>query len=165
MKIMIVGGTGFLGYHAMLVALKRGHSLNALAIDDVVLGDWYPVEVNVQFGDVFELTGEDLHTVGDENHSYNEMLEMMMSAIGERKKIVNIPRFLAVLAGIMIEKRFKKKGLEGGLDGKYLMRDIITHDLYYDASETAEKLGYKRGGLNKAIAATMKACYPEKFKD
>jgi dihydroflavonol-4-reductase len=328
MKIMIAGGTGFLGYHALLVALKRGYSVNALAIDDVELGDWYPREVNVQYGDVFELTEEDLqgrfagydamvyavgpddritppapayeffhtrlvdacekvaiaarkagvkkcvilnsyfayfdriwpekelskhhpyircrveqaeriiaagedkmavmilelpyifgsmpnriplwkevlldrfakgniiffpkggtnmitavhvgeaiigalehgehgerYTVGDENHSYNEMLQMMMSAIGERKKIVNIPRFLAVLAGSMIDKGWKKKGLEGGLDGKYLMRDIITHDLYYDASGTAEKLRYERGGLNEAIVATMKACYPEKFKD
>ena len=31
MKIMIVGGTGFLGYHALRVALKRGYSVNALA--------------------------------------------------------------------------------------------------------------------------------------
>jgi len=85
MKIIIVGGTGFLGYRALLVALKKGYSVNAFAIDDV------------------------------------------------------------------------------GLDGKYLMRDIITNNPYYDASETAEKLSYKRGGLNEAIVATLKACYPEKF--
>jgi dihydroflavonol-4-reductase len=58
MRIMIVGGTGFLGYHALKVALARGHQVDALAIDDVVLGDWYPKEVRVDFGDVFEL-GED----------------------------------------------------------------------------------------------------------
>jgi dihydroflavonol-4-reductase len=328
MKIMIVGGTGFLGYHSMLVALKRGYSVNALAIDDVELGDWYPKEVNVQYGDVFELSEENLqgrfasydamvyavgpddritppapayeffhtklvnvcekvataarkagvkkcvvlnsyfayfdriwpekelskhhpyircrveqaerviaagndkmavillelpyifgsmpnriplwkdvlldrftkgkiiffpkggtnmiavehvgeaiigalehgehgerYTVGDENHSYNEMLEMMMSAIGAHKKIVNIPRFLAVMAGSMIDKGWKKKGLEGGFNGKYLMRDVITHDLFYDPSDTVEKLGYKRGGLKEAIVATMRACYPEKFED
>ena len=60
MKIMIVGGTGFLGYHSLLEALKRGHEVNALAIDDVELGDWYPKEVNIEFGDVFELSEEDL---------------------------------------------------------------------------------------------------------
>ena len=60
MKIMIVGGTGFLGYHALLEAHKRGHSVNALAIDDVEPGDWYPKEVNVQYGDVFELSEENL---------------------------------------------------------------------------------------------------------
>ena len=88
-----------------------------------------------------------------------------MSAIGEHKKIINIPRFLAVIAGSMIDRGFKKKGLEGGLDAKFLMRDIITHDLYFDPSDAVEKLGYKRGGLKEAIVKTMKACYPEKFKD
>src|SRR4030066_1864011 len=327
MKIMIVGGTGFLGYHALLVALKRGYSVNALAIDDVVLGDWYPGEVNVQYGDVFELTEEDLqgrfagydamiyavgpddritppapayeffHTrlvdacekvaiaarkagvkkfvvlnsyfayfdriwpekelsrhhpyircrveqaervisagedkmavlllelpyifgsmpnriplwkdvlldrfvksriiffprggtnmiavehvseaiigclehgengkrypVGDENHSFSEMLKLMISALGMRKKIINIPRFAAELAGVLINMGWKRKGLEGGLDARYLMRDILTHDLFFDPSETAEKLGYGRGGLEEFIFATMKACYPEKFK-
>jgi len=52
MKIMIVGGTGFLGYHSLLEARRRGYKVNALAIDDVELGDWYPGEVNVGFGDV-----------------------------------------------------------------------------------------------------------------
>ena len=328
MKIMIVGGTGFLGYHALLEALKRGHSVNALAIDDVELGDWYPKEVNVQYGDVFELTEENLqerfngydaivyavgpddritppapayeffhkrlvnvckkvaiaarkagvkkfvvlnsyfayfdriwpekelsrhhpyircrveqaekvisagedemavmilelpyifgsmpnriplwkdvlldrfakgkiiffpkggtnmiavehvgeaiigalengkhgarYTVGDENRSLNEMLEIMMSAIGEHKKIINIPRFLAVAAGSMIDRGLKKKGLEAGLDAKFLMRDILTHNLFFDPSDAVEKLGYKRGGLKEAIVKTMKACYPKKFRD
>ena len=327
MKIMIVGGTGFLGYHSLLEALKRGHEVNALAIDDVELGDWYPKEVNIEFGDVFELSEEDLlerfsgydwmiyavgpddritpnapayeffhtrlvdavekvttaarkagikkivilnsyfayfdriwpekglskhhpyircrveqaekviaagknemsviilelpyifgsmpnriplwknvlldrfargkiiffpkggtnmiavehvaeaiigalehgehgkrYTVGDENHSFNEMLEMMMSAIGENKKIINIPRFLAVLAGMMIERDFKKKGLEGGLDIKFLMRDIMTHDLYFNPEDAVKKLKYNRGGIKESILKTIKACYPEKFE-
>jgi len=327
MKIMIVGGTGFLGYHALQVALERGYSVNALAIDDVVLGDWYPSEVKVEYGDVFELSEENLqgrfsgydsmvyavgpddritppapayeffHTrlvdacervaiaarkagvkkfvllnsyfayfdrlwpqkelskhhpyircrveqaerviaagqdsmavmvlelpyifgsmpnrvplwkealldrfakgkiiyypkggtnmitadhvgqaiigalehgdhgarynVGDENRTFNDMLEMMMSAIGEEKRIINIPKFLAILAGGMIERDFKKKGLEGGLEARYLMRDIMTDYLYYDASDTAEKLGYQRGGIEGAIIKTMKAIYPEKFE-
>jgi len=88
---------------------------------------------------------------------------MMMSAIGEKKKIINIPRPLAVLAGGMVERGWKKKGLEGGLDARYLMRDVLTNYLYYDPSETAKELGYNRGGLEEAINATMKACYPEKF--
>jgi len=326
MKIIIVGGTGFLGYHALLIALDRGYSVDTLAVDDIELGDWYPKEVNVQYGDVFELSEKNLqerftgydamvyavgpddritppapsydffhtrlvvscekvviaarkadikkcvvlnsyfayfdriwpekelskhhpyircrveqaeraitaggdkmavillelpyifgsmpnriplwkdilldriikskiiffpkggtnmiaaervgeaiigalehgkhgsrYTVGDENHSYNEILDMMMSAIGTHKKIINIPRFIAVIAGSIINRGWKKKGLEGGLDARYLMRDILTHDLFFDPSDTAEKLEYKRGGLKESIVATMRACYPEKF--
>jgi hypothetical protein len=55
--------------------------------------------------------------------------------------------------------------LEGGLDGKYLMRDVLTHNLFFDPSDTAEKLGYKRGGLKESIIDTMRACYPEKFEN
>jgi len=328
MKIIIVGGTGFLGYHALLAALDRGHSVDTLSIDDIELGDdWFPKEVNVRYGDVFKLSEDDLketftgydamvyavgpddrvtppapayeffHTrlvaacekavtaarragvkkcvilnsyftyfdriwpkkgfskhhpyircrveqakraiaagrdkmsvtilelpyifgfmpnriplwkdvflnrfikskiiffpkggtnmiavehvgeaiigalehgehgkryiIGDENHSYNEMLDIMFSAVGMHKKIINIPRFIAVIAGIIINRGWKKKGLEGGLDARYLMRDILTHNLFFDPSDTAKKLGYKRGGLKKSIIATMRACYPEEFK-
>jgi dihydroflavonol-4-reductase len=328
MKIIIVGGTGFLGYHALLVALDRGYSVDAIAINDIELGEWYPKKVTVRYGDVFKLSEDKLkehftdynamiyavgpddrvtppapayeffhsrlvvacekvvtaarksgvkkcvilnsyfayfdriwpekelskhhpyircrveqseravsaggnkmsvmilelpyifgsmpnriplwknvfldgfiknkiiffpkggtnmiaaehvgeaiigalehgihsrhYTVGDENHSYNEMLDMMFKAVGMNKKIINIPRFIAVIAGIMINRRWKKKGLEGGLDARYLMRDILTDNLFFDPSDTAEKLRYRRGGLKESITSTMKACYPERFKD
>ncbi len=328
MKIMIVGGTGFLGYHSLLEARKRGHVADVLAIDDVILGDWFPRDVNLGFGDVFELTEQDLinrfsgydsmiyavgpddritppapayeffrirlvdavekvatsarkagvkrfvllnsyfayfdriwpeknlskhhpyircrveqaekiikagedkmsvmvlelpyifgsmpnrtplwkevlldrfakgktiyfpkggtsmiaaehvaeaiigalengehgtrYPVGDENRTFNEMLEMMMSAINEKKKIINIPGFLAVMAGWFIEKDFRKKGLEGGLEATYLMRDIMTDYLYFDPEDSVSKLGYGRGGIKEAIIKTMKACYPDKFKE
>jgi dihydroflavonol-4-reductase len=328
MKIIIVGGTGFLGYHALLVALDRGYSVDTIAVNDIELGEWYPKKVNVRYGDIFELSEDELkkhfigydamiyavgpddritppapayeffhsrlvvacekvvtaarkagvkkivilnsyfvyfdriwpeknlskhhpyircrveqseravaagsnkmsviilelpyifgsmpnriplwkdvfldgfikrkiiffpkggtnmiaaehvgeaiigalergihgrrYVVGDENRSYKEMLNMMFSALGMYKKIINIPRFIAVIAGIIINMIWKKKRLEGGLDAKYLMRDILSCNLFFDPSETAEKLGYKRGGLEESIISTMKACYPERFKD
>jgi uncharacterized protein YbjT (DUF2867 family) len=60
MKIIIVGGTGLLGYHSLLVALNRGYRVDSLAIDDIELGDWYPGEVNVRYGDIFELSEDKL---------------------------------------------------------------------------------------------------------
>ncbi len=60
MRIMTVGGTGLLGYHAILAALERGHSIGALAIEDVELGSWYPTQVSPSFGDVFTLTQQEL---------------------------------------------------------------------------------------------------------
>ncbi len=88
---------------------------------------------------------------------------MMMAAIGRRVFVVNIPRFLAVMAGGFIERGWRKKGLQSGLDPKSLMRDIITDYLYFDASESAKALGFELGGLEEAILYTMQACYPEKF--
>ena len=326
MRIIVVGGTGFLGYHATLVGLKRGHELGALAVKDIDLSGWFPESVAVDYGDVFTLSGDELeqrfagydalvyavgpddrvvphapayeffherlvlacektviaarkagvkrcvilnsyfayfdrlwpqkqlsdrhpyikcrveqarcaiaaggdtmavmilelpyifgsmpkrapiwkdvfldkyakgriiffpkggtsmiavqhvgeaiigalergehgrrYPIGDENHTYNEMLKMMMAAIGRRSFVVNIPRFLAVMAGGFIERGWRKKGLQSGLDPKSLMRDIITDYLYFDASDSAKALGFELGGLEEAIFYTMQACYPEKF--
>lgn len=326
MNIIVVGGTGFLGYHSILAGLKSGHTFGALAIPDVELGDWFPGEVDVKTGDVFGMSEAELtdvfagydgmvyavgpddrvvppapayeffhtrlvencakavsaarkagikrcvvlnsyfayfdriwpelklperhpyikcrieqaeaavaaggngmsviilelpyifgsmpgrvplwkevfldkytrgrvvffprggtnmiaalhvgeavigalergrhgerYTIGDENRTYNDMLAMMMSALGEHKRIVNIPGFIAVLAGRMVERGRRRQGLEGGLNGRYLMQDILTRELYFDPSAAAAELGYGRGGLEESINGTMKACYPEKF--
>lgn len=60
MKIMVVGGTGFLGYYTILDALKKGHTCGSLSLDDCNLEGWYPKEVNVKYGDIFELTEDEL---------------------------------------------------------------------------------------------------------
>ncbi|MBR3003540.1 MAG: hypothetical protein IKH67_00540 [Lachnospiraceae bacterium] len=60
MKIMIVGGTGFLGYYATQAGLKRGHELASFSLDDVNLEGWWPKEVPTSFGDVFEMSEDEL---------------------------------------------------------------------------------------------------------
>ena len=60
MNIMIVGGTGFLGYYTALDALKKGHSVASLSLEDVPLEGWYPKEVDVHYGDVFTMSEEEL---------------------------------------------------------------------------------------------------------
>ena len=325
MRIMVIGGTGFLGYHSILVGLERGHSFGALAIDDVPLKGWYPQEVALSFGDVFTMTEEALikhfkgydgliyavgpddrveppapayeffharlvdacekvviaarkagikrcvilnsyfayfnrvwpekklaerhpyircrveqaertiaaggdemdvmilelpyifgsmphriplwkdvmldrfakgrvvffpkggtnmlsvrhvgeavigalengkhgmrYPVGDENHTFKAMLEMLLEAKGTPKKIIGVPSAFTQLGGIFINMRFKRKGLESGLNIRYLMRDIMSDFCYFDPAESTKALGYGRGGLKEAIADTIRACYPEK---
>ncbi|MDO4573147.1 MAG: NAD(P)H-binding protein, partial [Clostridia bacterium] len=60
MKIMIVGGTGFLGYHTALAALKKGHQVASLSIDDIPIGDWFPKEIELKSGDVFAMSEEEI---------------------------------------------------------------------------------------------------------
>lgn len=60
MKIIIVGGTGFLGYHSILEALKRGHEVSSISIPDIELGDWFPKDVTVKYENIFEMTFEKL---------------------------------------------------------------------------------------------------------
>ncbi|MFO7612531.1 MAG: NAD(P)H-binding protein [Clostridia bacterium] len=60
MKTLIIGGTGLLGYHAILELLKRGHTAAAVAIPDAVPGDWFPPEASVAYGDVFAMNPTEL---------------------------------------------------------------------------------------------------------
>lgn len=63
MKLIIVGGTGLLGYHATDVALERGYEVTSLAIDDASANEWYPKEVKQIIGDVFKMSEEELINV------------------------------------------------------------------------------------------------------
>ena len=59
-KLLILGGTGFLGYYSTLEALKRGYEVGSISLDDVNLEGWYPKEVKTQFTDLFETNEDDL---------------------------------------------------------------------------------------------------------
>ena len=59
-KILILGGTGFLGYYTTLLALKKGYQVGSISLDDVNLEGWYPKEVDVKHTDLFEISEDDL---------------------------------------------------------------------------------------------------------
>ncbi|MCR5741893.1 MAG: hypothetical protein K6G38_05515 [Gammaproteobacteria bacterium] len=64
-KIMIIGGTGFLGYYTGKLALKKGYEVSSISIldDDLVnkdLDSWFPKEINNTICDVFEASEDSL---------------------------------------------------------------------------------------------------------
>lgn len=56
MKVLIVGGTGLIGYYTALEFLENGHKVTSLSFKDIDLGDWYPKKIKVHYGDVFKMT-------------------------------------------------------------------------------------------------------------
>ena len=64
-KLMIVGGTGFLGYYTAKLALSKGYEVGSISIldDDLEnkdLASWYPKEIKNTLLDVFEASEEEL---------------------------------------------------------------------------------------------------------
>ena len=64
-KIMILGGTGFLGYYTAKLALKKGYEVGSVSIldDDLInkdLDSWYPKEIKITILDVFACSEEEL---------------------------------------------------------------------------------------------------------
>ena len=60
MNVMIIGGTGFLGYYAALEFLRRGHTVKTVSLPDVPLGEWFPPQIEVRYGDVFTMPADEL---------------------------------------------------------------------------------------------------------
>ena len=54
-KVFIAGGTGFLGYYAALEFLKQGVEVSTISLPDVDLGGWFPKEIEVKHGNIFEM--------------------------------------------------------------------------------------------------------------
>ncbi len=329
MKILIVGGTGFIGYHSAMEFLENGHKVSSLSLDDINLGDWYPKEVKVHYGDVFEMAqdemeklfkghdvlvyavgpddrfvpdapaypyfyerlvthptrlaqaakkagvkkfvllnsyfayyhrlhpekkllekhpyikcrveqadaiiavgGEDMavsvlelpyifgampervplwkdvlldmllsmktvlypkggstmilvenvakavygaamfgnhgskYPIGDKNVDWNNMLEVMLRAMGRPQKIVNIPCFLVTLYGLKHKRDNAKQGKEMGLDPVKLMHDIQCQYLYYDADALSRnELKYGSGGISESIVKMINRCLEEYEKE
>ena len=68
-KLLILGGTGFLGYYTTMLALKKGYKVGSISLNDVNLEGWYPKEVDVRFTDLFE-TDEDTLTEMFKGYDY-----------------------------------------------------------------------------------------------
>lgn len=61
--VIIIGGTGLLGYHAGMEFLERGYEVTALAIRDIDLKNWFPEEIRVIHADVFCLERDELESL------------------------------------------------------------------------------------------------------
>jgi dihydroflavonol-4-reductase len=59
-RVLIIGGTGLLGYHAGLELLRRGYDVSALALPDIELKEWFPEQIPVIYSDVFSIGNDEL---------------------------------------------------------------------------------------------------------
>lgn len=60
MKIFILGGTGFIGYHTIKALLPAGHQIGSLVLPDMEIGSWFPSEVELKYGNCFTMFDSDL---------------------------------------------------------------------------------------------------------
>jgi nucleoside-diphosphate-sugar epimerase len=99
------------------------------------------------------------YLIGDVNVTWNEMLRIVLQAMGTpKKRIVNIPVWIGQLYGRSIKKAYAKEGKEAGLDPETLFVDIMCRELFYDPEPSAKALGFNRGGIEASITKTIQRC-------
>jgi len=107
--------------------------------------------------------GGRIYTVGDENVTWNDLLNHIMTIMGIKKKIIIVPTF--ILKGLMycLSIVHRVKGKESGLnpvDYVYLQ----TVNTFFDPKPAIKALGYKTGGLNEALEKNIKGSFYERRK-
>lgn len=63
MRVMIIGGTGLLGYHATHELIRLGHTVNILALPPMPVPGLFPAEVQIHLHDLNRLSDEDFTTL------------------------------------------------------------------------------------------------------
>ena len=63
MKVLIIGGTGFLGYHATKQLLEHHHEVSVLGLPPGPPDGLFPAEVKINLGNIAEMTDENLVTL------------------------------------------------------------------------------------------------------
>ena len=63
MNVLVIGGTGFVGYHAVQEFLRRGHKVTVLALPPMPTDDLLPPDVNIRLADLNELPDEDVRAL------------------------------------------------------------------------------------------------------
>ncbi len=101
------------------------------------------------------------YPIGRENLSYREILELMLEAVGAKKKVFAIPAWIAAIGGRAIDRNYRRQGREAGLDHGKLMGDILAQDFSIDFGRLScdldyPGLGYAGGrDVRESIRATM----------
>lgn len=103
------------------------------------------------------------YLIGDENHTWKELIQTVLDTLQISKKIISIPWYLAALKGRSMQKAYLREGKEPGLNYTKIFKAIEAQYFYFDPTPSREALHYGSGGLQVAIEETVRACYPEKF--
>jgi nucleoside-diphosphate-sugar epimerase len=109
------------------------------------------------------------YPIGKLNLTYETLINTMMEALEDPRRFQGISPRLAALGGWWIDRGFRIKGKESGLNHARLMTQILAQSFYINPEITETALGYSewgfRGGKDvlSSIAQTIRSCYPERF--
>ncbi len=97
------------------------------------------------------------YPIGDENRTWEAWLTLIGELAGRRKRFVAVPPALVRVGMVGLRLWWRARGLESGLEPVAFV-DLQTRHTYYDPAPSREALGYGQGGLDAALAVTVRAC-------
>lgn len=107
------------------------------------------------------------YPIGKINLSFEELINFMMEAIGDPRRYRGVPAWICALWAGNLDRQFRRRGLESGLNHAKLMTQICNRTFYVDPDEFKKRLNFQELGFEggkdvlESIKLTIRACYPE----
>lgn len=98
--------------------------------------------------------------IGGRNLTWVTMIETMLRAMDQSKKVVTVPASLAKLYGLAEIAKGRRRGEERGLNPVRYM-DFQKRYSYIDPAPAMKALGYGFDDLDRALTDTVRACLDE----
>lgn len=100
------------------------------------------------------------YPLADEQLTWASLLGLILPRLGKSPRVVGVPRLLAEPTARSLGRDLARRGMESGVAPAFLMRDIMYAEMFVDPAESQRVLGYRPGGVEAAIAASVAASYP-----
>lgn len=97
------------------------------------------------------------YPIGQENLTWEQMLNRLADAEGRQVRVLPLPRWLIHLALHIVALGHALAGKEGGLNLRHFA-PVQTAQTFLDPESSRRALGYTFGDLDEAFRATMAAC-------
>ncbi|HOO56412.1 MAG TPA: NAD(P)-dependent oxidoreductase [bacterium] len=150
MKVFVLGGTGFLGYHAVLELLRRGHEVTVLAFD-MPEDDLLPPGVEYRLADIDKCSDEEIKEILSGHDS-------MVFAIGADDRVVpKAPAYeFFYKANVLPAGRLFRLAAGAGLKSGVLCGSYFAYfDRIWPEMKLSEHHPYVRVRREQADAAVM----------
>jgi nucleoside-diphosphate-sugar epimerase len=156
MNIFVIGGTGFIGYHATLEFLQRGHRVSTLALPPLPASGLLPAEVNIQLADLNSLDDQAVRKLLDGQDA------LVFAAGADDRVTPKAPAYeFFYEANVRTPQRLFQLAREAGVHRGVILGSYFAHfDRTWPEMELARHHPYIRSRVAQ-IAASMQSALPD----
>lgn len=156
MKVFIIGGTGFIGYHAVLEFIRRGHQVSALALPPLPTEDLLPPNVQLQLADLNSLDDDEVRRL------FRGHDALVFAAGADDRVIPKAPAYdFFYDANVRACRRVFQLARESGIKRGVLLGSYFTHfDRIWPDMELSSHHPYIRS-RKEQIEQSMQAAMPD----
>lgn len=154
MRIFILGGTGFIGYHAVFELVKRGHQVRILSLPPEPPADLFPVNVEIVLGDFNKMADREMDSL------FSDCEGVVFAAGADDRITPKAPAYpFFYEANVQSSIRFFRLAIKAGVKKGVLLGSYFAHfDRLWPELQLSEHHPYIRSRVEQEKECLVFAC-------